>query len=249
LDAAGDSGSLVESVRSRRGTIMTNQRDDHARDETGRDDVRRELHRDDRTVPLRADAAPHDESGSLRDEVVDREKREYGGFKFGSAFFGWLTAMGMSAILTALVAATGAALGLGIDPNAQANLGEEDTTTIGIVGAVILVVVVLIAYFCGGYVAGRMARFDGLKQGLAVWLWAIVIAIVIAVVTAIAGSQLNILANLDVFPRIPINEGALTTTGILTAVALLLASLGGALLGGVAGMRFHRKVDRAGLGR
>jgi hypothetical protein len=28
-----------------------------------------------------------------------------------------------------------------------------------------------------------------------------------------------------------------------------LASLGGALLGGVAGMRFHRKVDRAGLGR
>lgn len=242
---------------------MTNHRDDPARenlrrndlgpDDLGRDDLVRDdravPRSDDRAVPRNAETVPIDDRGSLREEVVDREKREYGGFKFGSAFFGWLTAMGMSAILTALVAATGAALGLGIDPDAQANLDEEDTTTVGIVGAVLLVVVVLVAYFCGGYVAGRMARFDGLKQGLAVWLWAIVIAIVVAVITAVAGSQLNVLANLDVFPRIPINEGALTTTGIITAVALLLASLGGALLGGIAGMRFHRRVDRAGLGR
>ena len=194
-----------------------------------------------------AGSVPLEDRSTLREEVVSREQREYGGFKFGSAFFGWLTAMGTGVILTALVAATGAAVGIGVDENA--NLDEADTTTIGIVGAIALVVVMLISYFCGGYVAGRMARFDGLKQGLAVWIWAIVIAIVVAVIGAIAGSQFNLLANLDSFPRIPINEGALTTTGIITAVVLLLASLGGALLGGVAGMRFHRKVDRAGLGR
>ena len=215
------------------------------------DDDRRDLSGSRGPVPASSGAGsvPLEERSTLREEVVGRERKQFGGIKFGSAFFGWLTATGTGVILTALVAATGAAVGIGVNESGQANLDESDTTTIGIVGAIALVVVLLISYFCGGYVAGRMARFDGLKQGLAVWLWAIIIAIVVAIIGAIAGSQFNILANLDSFPRIPLNEGALTTTGIITAVVLVLASLGGALLGGVAGMRFHRKVDRAGLGR
>ncbi|MFB2579843.1 hypothetical protein ACEXQD_01205 [Herbiconiux sp. P15] len=201
------------------------------------------------SVPAGGTASvPLEQRGTLREEVVGREKEEFGGFKFGSAFFGWLTATGTGVILTALVAATGAALGLGATENGQA-LDESEATTIGIAGAIALAVVVLISYFCGGYVAGRMARFDGVKQGLAVWIWAVVIAVVVAVIGAIAGSQFNVLGNLDTFPRIPINEGALTATGIITAVALAVVSLIGALLGGIAGMRFHRKVDRAGLGR
>lgn len=202
-----------------------------------------------------AGSVPLEERNTLRQEVVERERREFGGFKFGSAFFGWLTATGTAVILTALVAATGPAVGLGTPSgtadagDAAANLDAADTTTIGIIGAIALVIVLFVAYLAGGYVAGRMARFDGLKQGLAVWLWAVVIAVVVAIVGAIAGSQFNVLANVDSFPRIPVNEGDLTTTGIITAVVVAVASLGGALLGGVAGMRFHRKVDRAGLGR
>ena len=38
-------------------------------------------------------------------------------------------------------------------------------------GVVVAAVVLFVAYVCGGYVAGRMARFDGIKQGLAVWGW------------------------------------------------------------------------------
>lgn len=217
----------------------------------GNDDDRNDASAPRGAVPASSGAGsiPLEDRNTLREEVVGRERTQFGGFKFGSAFFGWLTATGTGVILTALITATGAAVGIGVSENGQPNFDEGDTTTIGIVGAIALVVVVLVSYFCGGYVAGRMARFDGLKQGLAVWLWAIVIAIVVAIIGAIAGSQFNILANLDSFPRIPLNEGALTTTGIITAVALVLASLGGALLGGVAGMRFHRKVDRAGLGR
>lgn len=205
----------------------------------------------DRTVAANTGSAgsvPLEDRSTLREEVVEREREEFGGIKFGSAFFGWLTATGMAVILTALVAATGTAVGLAAPADAQ-SLDERDTTTIGLVGAIILVVVLFLAYYCGGYVAGRMARFDGLKQGLAVWLWAIIIAVVVAVIGALVGSQFNLLANLNSFPRIPINEGALTAGGIITAVVLALASLGGALLGGVAGMRYHRKVDRAGLGR
>ncbi|GAB3273600.1 hypothetical protein [Microbacterium lacusdiani] len=184
----------------------------------------------------------------VREEVVAREKEEFGGMKFGSAFFGWLCAMGMTVLLTALVAGTGAALGLGaqVDPEQAA---EENAGTIGIVGAIIVLVILFIAYYCGGYVAGRMSRFSGAKQGVAVWLWAIIIAVVVAIITAIAGAQWNILAEVNTFPRLPFNEGELTTLGVITAVGALLVSLGGAVLGGVAGMRFHRKVDKVGFGR
>ena len=46
--------------------------------------------------------------------------------------------------------------------------------------------------------------------------------------------------------RIPVGEGDLSTAGILAAVGVAVTSLAGAVLGGIAGMRFHRRVDRAG---
>jgi hypothetical protein len=188
---------------------------------------------------------------TVREEVVAREKEEFGGMKFGSAFFGWLTATGTAVLLTALVAGAGAAIGLGsnVNPDAVADDAAQNADTIGIIGSIAVLVILFVAYYAGGYVAGRMARFSGAKQGLAVWLWALIIAVILAIVTAIAGSQWNVLANLNTFPRLPIGEGELTTLGIVTAVAALLVSLGGAVLGGLGGMRFHRKVDRVGLGR
>lgn len=198
-----------------------------------------------------AAAVPAGSGRTVRDEVVAREKEQFGGMKFGSAFFGWLTATGTAVLLTALIAGAGAAIGLSsnANPDAVADDAAQNADTIGIVGAIAVLVVLLIAYFAGGYVAGRMARFSGAKQGIAVWLWALIVAIILAIVSAIAGAQWNILANLNSFPRLPINEGELTTVGIITAVAALVVSLGGAILGGLAGMRFHRKVDRVGLGR
>jgi hypothetical protein len=94
-----------------------------------------------------------------------------------------------------------------------------------------------------------MARFSGVKQGFAVWIWAIVVAVIVAIVAAIAGAQYNILGNINGFPRIPVNEGTLTVTGIITAIVVAIISLGAAILGGVAGMHYHRKIDDAGLPR
>lgn len=202
----------------------------------------------------RIDAVPADGSvpisreNTLKHDVLAREKERFGGMKFGSAFFGWLTATGMAVILTALVAAAGAAVGLATNTDAQDVQDPETASTIGIAGAIALVVILFLAYYCGGYVAGRMARFNGAKQGVAVWLWAIIIAVLAAILGAVAGSQFNILANLNSFPRIPVNEGSLTVTGIITAVVVALIALAGAVLGGLAGMRFHRRVDSVGLG-
>jgi hypothetical protein len=49
-----------------------------------------------------------------------------------------------------------------------------------------MAVVLLVAYLCGGYVAGRMARRAGLLNGLAVFLLAVVL---VALVAAVAASQ------------------------------------------------------------
>lgn len=196
-------------------------------------------------------AVPVEPQSSLREDVLERERRRFGGVKIGSAFFGWLCAVGIAVLLTALVAATGAALGLGATNGGDnaAKVARQNAGAIGVGGAIALVVIMLIAYYCGGYVAGRMARFNGLRQGFTVWLWAIVIAIVVGIIAAIAGSQFNILETLNGYPRIPINEGSLSTIGIITAILVVIASLVGALFGGMAGMRYHRRVDRVGLGR
>jgi len=189
-----------------------------------------------------------DRDGLDQGAVVARQKERFGGMKIGSAFFGWLTATGSALLLTALLGAAGTAIGLGTNaalPDATA----ETARTVGIVGGIVLLVITLLAYFCGGYVAGRMARFDGVKQGFGVWLWAIIAAVVVAVLSAVAGAKFNILSSLNGFPRIPIGEGALTTGGIITAVAVALVALLGAILGGRAGMRYHRRVDEAGFRR
>ncbi len=170
--------------------------------------------------------------------VRERQRDEFGGIAWGSTFFGWLTAVGLGAILAGILSAVGAALAL--TEGTQINAGAE---TIGIVGGIALLVVLFLSYFAGGYVAGRMARFDGARQGVGVFLWAIIIAAALAIAAAIGGSEYNVLQRLDL-PRLPIDEGDLTTGGIIALVAGLLTMLIGAILGGKAGERFHRKVDR-----
>jgi len=95
-----------------------------------------------------------------------------------------------------------------------------------------------------------MARFSGLRQGLAVWLWAVLVASVVAVLAALAGSQYDVLSKLNSFPRIPVSQGNLTTGGIIALVVVGAGSLAGALLGGLVGglvgARFQRKIDEAG---
>lgn len=183
-----------------------------------------------------------------RETAVARQKERFGGIKVGSAFFGWLAATGMAVLLTALVAAAGTAVGLAsnTDVNEAVNQAAQNSGTVGLVGIIVLLVILFLSYYCGGYVAGRMARFNGAKQGLMVWIWALIAAIVVAILGLVAGQQFNVLANLNSFPRIPINEGQLTTTSIIAAVVVAVVALIGAVLGGLAGMRFHRKVDRAG---
>lgn len=101
-------------------------------------------------------------------------------------------------------AAAGTAVGLATDTEVgqAAETATQQADTAGIVGGIdllvfVLLVIVFVAYSCGGYVAGRMARFDGMEQGLGVWLWAILVAVLVAVLVAsLVGALLGELAGM-----------------------------------------------------
>lgn len=189
----------------------------------------------------------HEADPGTRDEVVAREREEHGGVKIGSAFFGWLAATGMAVLLSALVAVTGLLAGEATGNDTTTEVSDAldiQVESIGVLGVVVALVIIFVAYYSGGYVAGRMARFDGIKQGLAVWGWAIVVAVVVGVIGAVAGNDYE--GSLGM-PQVSMDETT-STTAMVAIVLVLLVSLVGAMLGGLAGMRFHRRVDRTGLG-
>jgi hypothetical protein len=215
------------------GSQHDGSRHDHTADDSTRRDQTAVLHTEGATVSR----------GTAR-EAVAAQRAVFGGIKWGAAFFGWLSANGLAVLLIALLSATGVALGLarGVD---SADEAAEQVETLGIGGGIAILVVLFLAYLAGGYVAGRMARFDGARQGVAVWLVGLLVVLVLAAAGAILGAQYNVLQQLNL-PRIPIDEGTATTAGIVTLVAILLVTLLGALIGGKVGERYHRKVDRAG---
>jgi uncharacterized membrane protein len=170
-----------------------------------------------------------------------RRHEEFGGFSKGCAFFGWLVAVGIAVLLLALLSAAGTAVGITND------VSEQDVSsnagTVGIVGGALVLLVLAIAYYAGGYVAGRMARFDGARQGFGVWMLGLVITVVLAVAGALFGAKYNVLHELNL-PRIPIDEGSLTTGGVIALIGAVLLTLFAAVAGGKVGERFHRRVDR-----
>lgn len=197
-------------------------------------------------TPDREPAAPVEPVGTPREraaEARERQRDEFGGFQLASAFFGWLVAVGLGVLLTALLSAAGAAIGL--TTPAPGSQGVANAQQIGLTGAIALLVVLFIAYFAGGYVAGRMTRFNGAKQGLGVWVIALVVTAVLALVGAVAGAEYNVLAQLNL-PSIPVGGNTLAAGGAIALVVTLLVTLIAAVLGGQLGVRYHVRVDRAG---
>ena len=208
-------------------------------------DVRHDDHvRDDHGPEDRSDHA-HAPSRHGAHAYRDRQAEMFGGIRWGSAFFGWLVAMGFAVIVMAVLAAAGVALGLTDRlPSTEEieSASSSSAQAIGLGGAIGLVVVLFLAYLAGGYVAGRMARFDGAAQGLAVWVIGLVMTIVAAVAGVVGGAEYNVLNRLDL-PRIPIDEGDATVGGVITLVAVVLLALLGAVIGGRLGENYHRRID------
>ena len=174
---------------------------------------------------------------------TDQDARDqFGGFNWGSCFFGWLVAIGVSILLTSVIGAIASGIS-NSNPVSQSE-AERQAGTIGIVAAVVLLVVLLLGYYAGGYVAGRMSRFDGGRQGVGVWIIGLLVTIAAAVLGFVLGSQYNILNRVNL-PNIPVTDNEASIGALITGIAVLLGTLLAAFLGGKVGHRYHDRVDRA----
>lgn len=178
------------------------------------------------------------------DQAQDRSREQahdhFGGVNWGAGFFGWLVAVGVMVLLAGIASAIAAAVGENLDLTRT----EANAASIGLGAAIVLAVVMFVAYYAGGYVAGRMSRFDGARQGLGVWLIGLVLAALAAAAGAVFGSRYNVLEQVEL-PSVDLSQDQLGWGLALTAVVLLAVMLLGAVLGGIVGHRYHHRVDRA----
>ena len=171
------------------------------------------------------------------------------GINWGAAFFGWVAAMGLAVILTAFVAAVGAAVGVTQGTTTPEQAATQIRTRTRGPSASSASSCWPSSPSCPTTAAAtsrrEMSGFDGPRQGFAVWLWAVLVAVVVAVVAAVAGARFDVLSTLNTFPGGRSTKGTVTGPGIIALLLLLAVTLVGAVLGGAAGMRYHRKLETA----
>jgi hypothetical protein len=179
---------------------------------------------------------------SLHTEREQRMHAAYGGFYWGSDFIGFAVATFFTlvflGIVGAIIGAVGYQLGAPV-PKIGSHISGT-TQNLGIAALVGSLIAVFLAYLIGGYTAGRMARFDGVKNGLGVVIWTVIVAIVLGILGAALGNRFNVGNQL----YLHINTSALTAAGVISLVVTLAVMLLGAILGGNMGVRYHRRIDR-----
>jgi len=169
-----------------------------------------------------------------------RQKMEYGGFNWSAAFFGWLVAAAVGVLLTALLTAIG---GVFVVTTGASNV-TANLKSISVTSGILFLIALAISYFAGGYVAGRMSRFDGGRQGFGVWVMALITTLVLSLAGAVLGSSFNLLQRLNL-PHVTFNQGAFTVGGLITLFVALAVTLIAAVVGAKIGERYHRRVDKA----
>lgn len=169
-----------------------------------------------------------------RTSTATRDAR--GGVSWTAVITGVVVAFGAMAILTSVIA--GALAGTETDAR-DIFLGELSEVAIGV--AVAVLVAQFLSYLWGGYTAGRMARGAGLLNGLLVPLLAIIVALAVAAVVAFATDYEDELES----------PYGYSLTGPLDdfqdqwpiAVAALGAMFLGGIAGGLAGARWHTRLE------
>jgi hypothetical protein len=146
-----------------------------------------------------------------------------------------LTALSTTLILAGLVGAAVGAVGYqtGLERSAQ------DLSTASLIGGV---AVLFVAYLIGGWAAGRIARYDGARNGFATGIWTLILAAIVSGLGAWLGSEYDVLRNVDL-PQW-FSTDAFTATAIISGVAAVIAMFVGGTIGGYIGERYHRRADR-----
>ena len=177
----------------------------------------------------------------------DRLRELYGGVDWLASFVGTVFGAVAGTVMFLIVGA-GVLAPLQLSPA----LRSGDFSANVYAGLAVVGVVLFLGYFFGGYVSGRLARFDGGRNGLMVVLWTFIFAALVVVTGGVLGNfisgsffealrarmlQVNeVLANS--FDQLGTVEVAIIAGGLLVSVL-------GAFLGGRLGERYHSDIDQA----
>jgi hypothetical protein len=202
-----------------------------------------------RTPPAygtQADASPYPRGYfEAAEEREDRLRDMYGGVDWLASFIGFTFALVAGCLFTLVAGLVVAPLGVSMD------LAGSEIGPAAITGLVLVAILVFLTYFFGGYVAGRLARFDGGRNGAMLLLWTGVTVLVLALINAVLSGFLpeGISENIDsliqnfLFSTIGGLSG-LGIAGVLIFGGALLVALVGGFLGGRLGSRYHAEIDR-----
>jgi hypothetical protein len=184
-----------------------------------------------RAVDVRTDGRPTTDPYS----GIAAAHERFGGVDIPASIIGMLTALSSTLILAGLVGAAFGAVGY------QTGLEQEatDLSTWSLIGGV---AILFVAYVIGGWAAGRMARYDGARNGFATGIWTLVFGALLAGLGAWVDSEYDVFRNVEL-PQW-FESDALTTAAIISGVAAIAAMFAGGIIGGLWGERYHRRADR-----
>lgn len=199
---------------------------------------------DPETRVIRTSGGPEDEAMLYTRE--ERLREVYGGVDWLGSFIGCIIAVVCGTVLLLLLS------GIVLAPlSFTLDLQGQEIGTAAIVGLVIIGLSLFLAYFAGGYVAGRLVRFDGGRNGAATVVWGILLGVIFGVFSFLLVGFLpgGISGALESFRESSVLPAAnslvgLGLLGVGIAVGALLLMLLGGFLGGSLGTRYHTRIDQ-----
>ena len=165
---------------------------------------------------------------------IHAARERFGGIDIPASLVGMLTALSTVLILAGLVGAAFGVVGYqtGLEQDAQ------DLSNGSLIGGV---AILFVAYLIGGWAAGRIARYDGARNGFATGVWTLIFGAILAALGAWAGSEYDVFQNVEL-PQW-FDSDAFTTTAIASGIGAIAAMFAGGILGGLWGERYHRRAD------
>ena len=161
---------------------------------------------------------------------------------WGTDFIGFAVAIFFTLVLLGIVGGIVAAIRYELGAPVPSISGHLNgiLQNLGLDAVIGALITLCIAYFIGGYTAGRMARFDGAKNGIGVVIWTVIVAIPLGAAGTIAGHRFNLASHV----HLTIDASTLMVGIVISIAAILVVMILAAVLGGAIGERYHRRIDR-----
>lgn len=187
------------------------------------------------------EAMPYPRGYMEADEMREARLKEiYGGVDWLASFIGCIFALLCGGVLLSIA---GLVVGFFLG---GLTLDLQQIDTGAITSLVVVGLVLFLTFFCGGYVAGRLVRFDGGRNGAMTVGWGLLLSVIFAIFGVFLGGPifepLRNFVQTGIGPAFDnLSQAGLIGIGIAVG-AILLEVLGG-FLGGRLGQSYHTRID------